>query len=33
MGEWEAIRGLREELQLHLGRRGHFWFSFIIKWE
>lgn len=30
LGEWEAIRGLREELQLHLRCRGHFWFSFII---
>lgn len=30
LGEWEAIRGLREELQLHLWHRGHFWFSFII---
>lgn len=30
LGEREAIRGLREELQLHLGCRGHSWFGFII---
>lgn len=30
LGEREAIRGFREELQLHLGCRGHSWFGFII---